>query len=273
MTRHLVITADDLGRERSSSREILELLRERAITAGSLITVSDDSAEAAAEAARLGIAPHLHLTLTSETDLPPWSPLSQGRSLRDPEGDLPTARDLDPTELARREVVGELDAQLSWMHRHGLQPQAADSHAGVLYGLQGRSFLGEAISWSALHGLAFRLPREAGPLLPRLVPAPLLARLDPLVEHADSLGVPLPQTLLTTPAPASRPGGYEALRSQLISLVSRLPEGTSELFLHPARDGAGIPVERVWEARLLRDDVWHDALEREDIILVSRWWD
>ena len=43
MTRRLVITADDLGREQASSREILALLRERAVTACSLITVSADS--------------------------------------------------------------------------------------------------------------------------------------------------------------------------------------------------------------------------------------
>lgn len=273
MTRRLVITADDLGRERASSLEILALLRERAVTSCSLITVSADSAEAARGAAELGIAPHVHLTLTSERELAPWHPLSPGSTLHAGAGELPTARSLDPAALSRGEVVGEMDAQLAWMHRAGLRPRAADSHAGVLYGLAGTSFVHEALTWSARHGLWFRLPREPGPLLPHLVPAPVLGELGPLVEHADSLGVPLPQTVLTNPSPASRLGSYEALRSQAIALLAELPEGTSELFLHPAPDAAEIPAERVWESRLLRDEAWHDALQREDITLVSSWWD
>ncbi|HIY25167.1 MAG TPA: ChbG/HpnK family deacetylase, partial [Candidatus Brachybacterium merdigallinarum] len=122
MTRRLVITADDLGREQASSREILALLRERAVTACSLITVSADSAEAARGAAELGIAPHVHLTLTSERELAPWHPLSPGGSLHAGAGELPTARSLDPAALSRGEVVGELDAQLAWMHQAGLRP-------------------------------------------------------------------------------------------------------------------------------------------------------
>ncbi|HIY24582.1 MAG TPA: hypothetical protein H9837_09820, partial [Candidatus Brachybacterium merdigallinarum] len=60
---------------------------------------------------------------------------------------------------------------------------------------------------------------------------------------------------------------------QVIARLAELPEGTSELFLHPAPDAKGIPAERVWESRLLRDEAWHDALQREGITLVSSWWD
>ena len=154
--------------------------------------------------------------------------------------------------------------------RRDCAPRAADSHAGMLYGL--------ALTWSARHGLGFRLPREPGPLLPGMVPAPVLGELGPLVEHADSLGVPLPQTVLTNPSPASRLGSYEALRSQVIARLAeqkRVEDAVRaiELFLHPAPDAKGIPAERVWESRLLRDEAWHDALQREGITLVSSWWD
>jgi hypothetical protein len=47
------------------------------------------------------------------------------------------------------------------------------------------------------------------------------------------------------------------------------------LFLHPSREDAVAGpdgIVRTWEARLLRDPVWHDAIEREDVEVVGGWW-
>ena len=74
MSRRLVITADDLGREPGTTEVIAALLAEGNVTATTLICVSP-AAERAAELARaLGVLPRLHVTLTSERGLPRCRP-------------------------------------------------------------------------------------------------------------------------------------------------------------------------------------------------------
>lgn len=259
MTRRLVLTADDLGREEGSTAVIAALLAERHVTAASLITIAPGAERAAEQACALGVVPHLHITLTSERGLPPWRWLTGGSG------------------LAVTDVLRELDAQLGWMHARGLRPAAADSHAGVLYGLSGSDgeLLAAALRWCARHGLAFRLPRDAtlwwgGPL-----PPPLAAAHEHAVALADALGVPLPAAIVTNRRSAAELGDYATLRDDLIARLAGLPEGTSELFLHPSTEQA-VPgpdgVVRAWEARLLRDSTWHRALAAEGIEVVTRWW-
>jgi hypothetical protein len=80
------------------------------------------------------------------------------------------------------------------------------------------------------------------------------------------------------PSPARSFPATRSLRAQYLWLLPRLPEGTSEIFLHPgaestwARRHFGSSWDkRVWEARLLRDPVWLDALAAQQIRLVTTW--
>ncbi|WP_214317405.1 carbohydrate deacetylase [Nonomuraea sediminis] len=275
MTRRLVITADDLGREPGSTEVILALLAERHVSATTLICVSPAAERAAKQVMALGVVPRLHVTLTSERGLPRWRPLDGTASLVDPDGTLSD----DPFVLGARgetaDVMREADAQLRWMHEHGLMPAAADSHSGTLYGLHGRSWLAEALQWCARHRLAFRLPRDARPYFGGPLPAPLAAAHEQAVALADELGVAIPQTIATNRRGAHDLGAYEHLREDYLRRLAALPEGTSELFLHPSRaDAITGPdgIVRIWETRLLRDPVWHDALESEGVEVVRGWW-
>ncbi len=273
MTRRVVITADDLGRDPGTTEVIASLLAEGHLTATTLITVSPAAEQAADRMRDLGVVPHLHVTLTGDGRLPRWRPLSGAASLVDPDGTLTD----DPYALGRRgeaaDVVAELEAQLAWMRSRGLPAEAADSHAGALYGLYGRSWLAEAIEWCARSNLAFRLPREPESYWGGPLPAHLANAHGRAVELADTLGVPLPRTIATNRSTAGDVGSYERLRGQYLDRLGALPEGTSELILHPS---LGIPgpsgVLREWEARLLRDPVWHKAIQTEGVEAVARWW-
>lgn len=271
--RRLVVTADDLGRDPASTDVVLDLVTTGRVTATTLIPVAPGSRDAARRARADGVEPHLHLTLSGEHGLPPWPPLSGGPSLAGPDGTLPT----DPFVVGARaqtdDVVAELDAQLAWAHEAGLRPAVADSHAGTLYGFHGRSFLAAALTWCARHGLAFRLPRDPGPYLGGPLPAVLAEQHGRAVALADSLGVALPATIWTNRRSAADLGSYEALRSDLVARLDDLPEGVSELFLHPTTsDAPGVHDDvRAWEARLLRDPAWHDALARSGVTLVGGW--
>ncbi|NBE95943.1 ChbG/HpnK family deacetylase [Nonomuraea sp. KC401] len=276
MSRRLVITADDLGREAGTTEVILALLAEGHVTATTLICVSPAAERAASEVGELGVVPRLHVTLTSERGLPRWRPFNGAECLADHDGTLHD----DPFVLGARgearHVVEEADAQLRWMRGRRLAPEAADSHAGTLYGLHGRSWLTETLEWCARHGLAFRLPRDPEPYIGGPLPPQLAQVHERAVALADALGVAIPQTIATNRRTADELGAYERLRDDYLRRLAALPEGTSELFLHPSREDAVTGpdgVVRAWEARLLRDPVWHDALQKEGVELAAGWWD
>ncbi|MEV4176798.1 ChbG/HpnK family deacetylase [Nonomuraea sp. NPDC049709] len=275
MTRRVVITADDLGREPGSSEVIADLLAEGHVSATTLICVSPVAERAAKRVWELGVVPRVHVTLTSERGIPRWRPLDGAASLVDRDGTLSD----DPLVLGARgearDVIREADAQLHWMRDRGPVPVAADSHAGTLYGLHGRSWLAEALEWCARHGLAFRLPRDPEPYFGGPLPPPLAAAHERAVALADALGVSIPQTIATNRRTAHELGTYERLRDDYLCRLAALPEGTSELFLHPSREDAVTGpdgIVRTWETRLLRDPVWHAALESEGVEVVGGWW-
>lgn len=264
MTRQVVITADDFGREPATNDTIAALLAEGNISATTLITVSPTADDAVRRAAQLGVTPHLHVTLSSEHGLPAWRPLSGG--------------DAFPSSCTPTEAIREAQAQLDWMRRRGRPPTTADSHAGTLYGLPGgpgaEQMVGAALHWCAKNGLAFRLPRDPTSYFGSALPGDL-ARLHELaVARADEWGVALPQTIATNRSSAADLGSYERLRDGYLRRLAALPEGTSELFLHPSsEDAVAGPdgIVRVWEARLLRDPKWHEALASEGIAVVADW--
>ncbi|MEO3811018.1 ChbG/HpnK family deacetylase [Sphaerisporangium sp. B11E5] len=275
MTRRVVITADDLGREPGTTEVVVALLAEGHVSATTLISVSPAAERAARQVRELGVVPRLHVTLTSERGLPRWRPLGGAPSLVDPDGTLSD----DPFALGARgeagDVLREADTQRRWMRDRGLTPVAADSHAGTLYGLHGRSWLAQTLQWCARHGLAFRLPRDPEPYFGGPLPAPLAAAHERAVALADALGVSIPHTIATNRRTAHELGAYERLREDYLRRLAALPEGTSELFLHPSREDAVAGPDgtvRAWEARLLRDPVWHKTLESEGVEVVGDWW-
>lgn len=274
MKRRVVLTADDLGRDPATDEVIAGLAREGVVTATTAIVLGPGAASAIAAVRAAGLEPRLHVTLTSERGVPPWRPLTAAPSLAGPGGALST----DPVVLGasgeEAEVVAEAEAQLARLRELGGAPTAADSHAGTVYGLHGRSWLLAMLEWCGRHRLAFRLPRDpalyyGGPLPPELARAHAAA-----VERADALGVRLPETIATNRRPAADLGSPDALLDAYRRLLAAFPEGTSELFLHPSREDA-IPgddgVLRAWEAQMLRDDRWRSALEAEDVELVAGW--
>ena len=278
MTRRVVITADDLGREPGTTEVIIALLTDGYASAATLITVAPAADDAARRAARIGVRPHLHVTLTSDRAQNPWRAMIAASTIAEPDGTLTG----DAYALSSRgepdDAIREADAQLEWMRGRGLTPVAADSHSGTLYGLHGGPWagqiLGATLKWCARNGLAFRLPRDPGPYFGAALPAPLARLHEQAVALADELGVALPQTIATNRRPASEIGSYQALREDYLKRLSALPHGTSELFLHPSSEQAVTGPDgilRAWEARLLRDRMFHRALETEGIAVVPEW--
>lgn len=278
MERKLVITADDLGVDPDTNATIVELLREGLISATTLIPVACAAQDAVGRIKQAGLpAPRLHLTLSSSREMPAWRPLSAGvRSLTGQDGTFPIDAGIAERAATLKDLSTELFAQLRWMHQAGLQPAGLDSHSGSLYGLRGRSLAAAAVEFCAANDLGFRLPRTLQRTLTLAVRGLSRAHRR-AVQQADSLRVRLPEVLVSSWLPGQLVLSYGQLRAEVLHQLRRLPAGTSELILHPSPASAAqwLPAaearKRLWELRLLRDDVFHRALHRSGIQVVPAW--
>ena len=279
MTRKLVVTADDLGIDTETNETILGLIDGGTVTATTLMAVAPAAADGAERIRAAGAAsPRLHVTLTSAREFRPWRPIATDvPSLTDAGGDFHADPHRFEGTATAADVSREMTAQLGWMHRAGLRPGVLDSHSGSLYGARGPALMGTALAFSAEHGLGFRLPRR----LPRLVDAVWRGRIrrryDEAVAHAAALGVRLPETMIGCWLPGRLLASYAQLRASVLSQLRHLPEGVSELIVHPAPPSAARRLhraegrKRLWELRLLRDPAFLRTIHRESIQLVPAW--
>ena len=274
MTRSLVLTADDAGTDPDADREIAALLAGSPLTAVSVITADPAAGQdhrpgngwvnpGAARAVRLITRSAPHVAPGVHVVLPATAPVGGFDDVAD-------------------RITAQLDALERATAAAGAPaPDRLDSHRGSLYGLLGRSYLAEAIGVCAARGLALRLPRGLdlyGDDDPVLATPGVRARHSTAVAAADAAGVPLPQVIATHRGGDAEARDYPTLRDRYLRLLERLPDGVSEIFLHPAPDtarlrelSAGWSRKRTWELRLLGDPVLTREIERQGIDLVKRW--
>jgi hypothetical protein len=121
------------------------------------------------------------------------------------------------------------------------------------------------------------MPRRSDGQVGLALKGPLRTRHARAVGLAASRGVGLPETITTCWLPGRLLVSYAHLRAHYLSQLRALPEGTSELFLHPTpersahRFRAADGRKRVWELRLLRDPVFARELQRQGIRIVPSW--
>jgi predicted glycoside hydrolase/deacetylase ChbG (UPF0249 family) len=285
--RSLVINADDFGYDPASTELVLSLIAEGRLSSTTVLTVADDlSDDLTAELNRLAgqgkCAVSLHFATTSEHNRQGWRPRSDaGRRLADPNGLLPISSAVAERRADSEIIDDELEAQLERAVELGLHPTRLDSHCGTLYGLRNRSTPGPmeiAVDFCQRHHLGLRLPRSTRLLVGPYLPTPLRNIQGKAMARADEAAVRLPVESTSNPFPRPLIPSYAALRAQYLWLLPRLPEGTSEIFLHPGAESTWAKRhfgrswdKRVWEARLLCDPVWLDALAAQQIRLVTTW--
>ncbi|WP_324652181.1 ChbG/HpnK family deacetylase [Georgenia sp. H159] len=270
MSRRLVVTADDVGRSRADSEVVLDLFAEGAVSAVTIMPVTP-FAEAAADAVAGRPGVRVHVTLTSDDDVPPWRPLTAAPSLVTADGFLHT----DPVAASRgstADVLAEVAAQLGWVRDRVGAVAAVDAHTSVLYGLHGATWLEATLAFCGEEGLGFRLPRDGAPYLLPHEAAPFAGAHARAVVAADRHGVPIPAAVLTNRTSAAEHGSYARLLDSYLDTLAKLPEGTSELFCHPGVPGDDDAATlRGWEARMLRDPRFTDRLAEEGIAVVDHW--
>lgn len=270
--KRLIVNCDDFGQSGPMNQAIMHLLEEGKVSSTTIMAVAPGFDEAAAWSVRKGITNvGLHLTMTSEFDALRWTSLTSHPSLHDVSGhQYRTVKEFE-VGAETRAVLREIDAQFERVKKTGIAISHVDNHMGSLYGMEtGRSLLPQMlwrISRWKLPARFFRNIHTDDPLLGSLTnierPVAKAAAL------ADTLGVPIPDYLLSHPFDLQAGETYDSFKQSIIDKIYRLPDGVSETYIHPGVEDEWmlkhIPhwEKRVWEFRLFCDDdltyALHDA--------------
>ena len=267
MTRRLIVSADDFGLHEAMNRGVIEGYEEGVVTSTSLVPcgAAFDDACAAARS-RPGLDVGIHLTLVEER------PLLGREALRTlaPEGRLPEGYaalfiGLAAGRIDAAEIELELDAQIRRALDAGVRVTHLDSHQHTHF-FPG---IGPILCRLALrHGIpAVRAGSRVvpGPTKFSLLLGPLARR---FAAAARVQGLATPDTLwLPSPSGHVTPAILE-------EGLSRLPEGITEVVVHPGADQASLdrayPTWRFnWPQELaaVRTPALRAALERHGVQL------
>jgi hopanoid biosynthesis associated protein HpnK len=234
--KQLIVTADDFGAAREVNDAVETAHRDGVLSAASLMVGAPAAADAIARAQRLrSLRIGLHLVLLEGRPLLPPAAVSR---LVDEDGNFPSS----PAALgarfacsreARRQLVAEITAQFAAFSDTGLTLDHCNAHKHF----QLHPLVGELIATlGPRFGLrAVRVPLEPAAVLRRVeqrAVSPSAALTVPfalwLRRRLVAAGLVVPESVF-----GLRWSG-QMTRARLASLIQHLPEGLSEIYLHPA---------------------------------------
>jgi len=283
--RYLIINADDFGVCTETNKAIEQIFNEGTLSSTTIMTPCPGAEDGVARAkANPRISMGLHITTNAEWtrewgQWKPIAPLEKVRSLVDENGYFWNNVAEFSDKAKPEEVSVEMEAQYRFLTDRGILPTHADSHMGSVYGLSGKSFLKETLEFCAKYKLPFRFPKniENVKKMTRMesIPDALVTMHAQAVAYSAALGVKLIDNLFTSTAAFSEITGYEKLKDIYFSIISNLPEGVSEIFIHPSLKSSPIGKDnpkwpaRIWEYELLMDDDLKVHIEKEGISLIT----
>jgi len=234
--KYLIVTADDFGAAPEVNAAVEAAHRDGVLTAASLMVAAPAATDAIARARRLpSLRVGLHLVLSDGRPLLPPSTVSH---LVDESGAFRTNLAALGTLIAfsagaRRQVAAEITAQFAAFRDSGLALDHCNAHQHLhLHPVVAELMLSIGHSFGLR---AVRVPLERGQVLRRLKPhthgwsatlaLPFALRLRRRVSAA---GLAAPDRVF-----GLRWSGHMT-RARLLALVRNLPDGLSEIYLHPA---------------------------------------
>jgi predicted glycoside hydrolase/deacetylase ChbG (UPF0249 family) len=280
--RYLIINADDFGYCPEVNQAIEDVFNHGGPLSSTTLMASFPSAGDALARCKINPKIRMGLHITTVSDVPARRPLlspAEVPSLVDDDGYFYTSLETFYSRALADEVTAEMEAQYKFMLDSGFLPTHADSHMGSLYGTSAdATFIKEALEFCARHDLPFRYPRSINGIREFIPVNPLLeASHEQAVAYADALGVKLIDYMATCMGTCMAPNdlgitSYEALKNAYLGIIADLPEGVSEVIMHPSLESpprANRWHMRGWEYRLLLDDDFRKHIEKEDVALTT----
>ena len=279
--KYLIVNADDFGMCEAANDAVIALFEAGRLFSSTVMLpcpCSERAARFAASHPQYAIG--VHLTLTSEWKTYRWPPLTDGASLRDPDGFMwPRTEDVEK-HAKYGDLKREIEAQYQKALSYGMKPSHVDNHMGTLYGNRTSrpGLLVMTLRWAGRKGLSYRLYRKTcKTMVPRGTPWPVYRLSGALTSLlAGATRVTLPDYLLFPDWTRELcTGGYEHYREEILRQWTAIPNGVTETFLHPALETDELKAitpnwfQRVWEYDLMNDPETHAYLAARGVTMIS----
>ncbi len=238
--KNLIVTADDFGAARQVNDAVMMAHRDGILTAASLMVSAPAAADAvdrAHETPSLRVG--LHVVLT---DGRPTLPPAQIPDLVDADGYFRNDMALTGARIfflphVRRQLEAEIAAQFAAFHATGLPFDHVNAHkhfhlhpsiaSAILKLVRMHNVRGARVPLEAQSVLAQVEPRKASPVA--MLTRPFAKRLRARFARA---GLRAPDQVFGLAWSGAMTG------KRILGLIENLPAGLTELYLHPATDGA-----------------------------------
>lgn len=279
MTKYLIINADDFGILPKTNKAIAELYTQKLITSTSLLAVGNYAREALALAKRNNISVGVHFAFNSDYDHSRWkaiSPAEKVNSFADNDGYFYHETKYFNKNAKSRQLDLEIENQYKLISEGGVIVDHADSHSGLLYGINGRLFFINAFRFAAKYRLPFRFPKRPGFLSGFFggnVPPIIKAAHKAIIGFSRLYRVKLIDDMVSNPYKIKDIPDYNALESYYVDKIRNLKDGVTEVFLHPSYDAPHLNdpewKKRVYELEFLNSKAFRNAVEESGAVLCS----
>ena len=278
MSKLLIINADDFGISLATNKAIEELFKVGKITSTSLLANAEFAKEAMTIARDNAFKVGVHLTLNSDFAERPWRSLSASASLSDADGNLLSDTQMLAKQAQSREVTEECVAQIEKIIASGAKIDHIDNHCGTMYGINGRLFFLNAFRLARRYSLPFRFPKRNDFLKSYFengIPQAVKVAHKAVNVIARLMRVKLIGNMISNPYKIADIPSYLALEQYYAGALRALPDGITEMFLHPSYScpifSALTPEwkKREWELEFLHSKTLENVLNNENIRLVS----
>lgn len=272
--KKLIINADDLGINPQRSHGIFLCHEQGVVTSASLIVNTSDSEAAVRRAQERNLPIGLHLNLTEGG---PLSPVDAIQSLLTTDGYLLTREGflsaLRRGNIEREHIEREVRAQFEWFQEHAGQPTHVDSHHHIHIQPMIVPILVPILD---RYGISFvRIPSE--PLPPfgyEIEPEKLKHSIDVTQQAENARATYAAHGIRSTDHFRGLALSGNSSMRNLRHTVSRLPEGTTELMVHPGSPNpSGAPFDadpqRQTEINMLLNGETREMLREREIELCS----
>ncbi len=274
MSRRLIITADDLGCSPQRSHGIFLCFEQGVVRSAGLVVNMSDSSRAAKHAKEKAVACGLHLNLTNES---PISDPKDIESLVDAQGNFlgntGLRRILENGEVDPQHLERELRAQVEWTFDHYGYPTHISGHRHIHIHPRVLPLLLPVMERYSIH--CMRLPIETLPPHGYEITEEETERVTVLNTQAEAAQTLLTGTnVATTNAFRGETLLGNASKKNMRHILSRLPDGTTELMTHPSSPSAygtsfDLDPQRVTELQMLLDPELPKLLAERKIELIT----
>ena len=277
MKKYLIINADDFGVSHSVNKAIIELLNKGRISSATIMPNVNNYDEAAEWAKNNSNNIGLHLTFLNDDCKGKYKSLSNSKSITDEKGYLFADRMKFSKNLKLKEIKKEIDLQFLKLKESGINISHVDIHRYALYPTYNLlAYLYLCRKCKREGNLPIRWARNGTTYvcngIPSLCDSDNVAKFFSAVS--DLYELPIPDFVFKFPY-RNTFITYEQKKEAFINMIRKLPEGISEVHIHPSVDSDEVrkmnPTwkERVAEYELMLDSDVERVIKEYEVELIS----